>query len=478
MDNKSKELVFNGAFKYKGETYHLYIDDRCKKYFYKVVDGKLDYITLEEYIGINKDIFSIHNVLNKKCHILPEPLIKIKNKLVPYLLVGSLLFSLTGCASGKEKTKEGLSDIGIEIEDVSDQNDYYLITKIDDSDKKNYGGVDYSELKEIHFSKKYTPAEFGKYIGKENVSFDDLREVTKGNENIPEEIKELILSGIENLEEQDFNINYAVLYYNLKRMNVHYVYSSETFGNSGLFYYTTSEVRINNNIKNGMSNYEKKVILHEILGHGSTSAYNEEDQVLCNLTNLYLEIDESGKDSGFSIFGASLDEGMADIISSISLGRPLQQDEYGYPTFMYAISLFCSTLDISIEEFANNGINYLIDKMKEKGIANPYQLIARIDNTFTLIRNNMNEIIENTDLFTDYIEEMHNLGVSKEKLDKDANSYKKYVVPMRTNISSYEPNECNSLTWGSGANSGEILNLDYINNYIASLEELSSHKTK
>ena len=352
-------------------------------------NNTVDYVTLEEYDELNKKLFPIkplghYNIINSKL------LLKFKNELVPLSLAATLLASLSGCASDTELTTKGLSKIGIETTMENEEYGLYKITEKDLGENTIYNNFDFSSIGDYPYSVLCTPGEFDKYVGKSNVTFNDLREAVKSNKNIPDDVAGIIIEGIDNLEAADFKINYSTLEYNLQKLNVKCVGVEDMLNANatGEFDRYTCTMLINSQTKD--TPVYKHTIIHEILGHGSTIAYDSEKKVLCDVLSSYIKIDEKGNIADIYLYyGKFASEGIADTISSIAENKKFDYNISGYSTQIYDLTTLCSSVGISIEDFANYGIDYLTDKMIEKGIENPYQLILSLDNTVILYQSNV-----------------------------------------------------------------------------------------
>lgn len=490
MNNNCEELVYSGAFKYKNEKYYLFHNKKCRKFFLKEVNGELDFVTLEEYKDIMKDVFSFGKIEKWIAHLSVPTFVKVKNKLVPFALIGTLL--LSGCTTTPKPTTEQkteneyysttekelssieahFSSAGIELEDVSDLNDFYCITSVSKEGPSKYNNYDFSDLRDIGYKELCTPATFRNYIDldKKEITFDDLREVTRENENITGELEKIIIEGLDNLEKSGFNMDYSVLYYNLKKMTIEYVDEEETFGNSGIFYFETATVKINDNLKGKMTDYSKGVLLHEIIGHGSTKAYIEDKEILCTCDKHYMDLDENGAIIDFWDFGRFADEAIAQIIESKTMGGPLtEKDDPTYSSLVYGLSLFCSTLDISVEDFANYGIDLIVDKMKENGIENPYQYICYLDNKSRLVEScSTVEDFDSSVVYTTYLDELLSLGVNKEKLVEDSRAFEEFVEPFYVN-------ELKILGYITANDSADLVQPDEITEYIENYSKKKGH---
>lgn len=423
--NKKENMILNSKFRYNNSEYLLLINNKCQRFYLKINNNNVDYVTMEEYININNTLFSAKFLTGYK-RIEVKPLIKIKNKLISLSLATSILLSLSGCAKGNDKTINGLSEIGIETSIISNDYDIYKVTGANLDNKTKYGNVDFSFFSDTPFSVICTPSIFGDYVGKSNISYNDLKNTIKNNDNIPKDVKNIINEGIENLEKENFNMNYSVLDYNLERLTVEYVDPQEINNNAGIFDAYTSTAKINKEIKDKLF-FSKEILIHEIIGHGSTRAYDKEKGIYCDVTVLYLNIDENGSISDAYNYGAFGVEGIADIITSIANKKKIKTNDAGYTTNVYELSTLCSSVGITVEDYANNGIEYLTNKMLEQGIDNPYQIITSLDNTALLLQQNSLIQSNSTSVFIDYYKELSESNLDIDTLKKSTIAYSDYV---------------------------------------------------
>ena len=430
MDNV--EMLINAVFKYKGNKY-LLLNHKGSRFFLRLDDNnKTDYVTLEEYRDINRLLFSFKPI--KKFNKMNcKALIKFKNELISLTVASSMLLTMSGCATGADKTAEGLSKIGIEVTCANEENDFYKITKIDLAEEKTYANIDFSSFEDQPVSVTCTPGNFDDYIGNSNVSFDDLRETIKNNKNIPDDVSVILNEGIDNLESANFNMNYSALQYNLSRLKIEEL-TDETLIEyaAGTFDPITGVMELNTSLKD-KTDY-KSTVIHEIIGHGSTMAYDKESGVYCNVCVDYLKIEGNGVILGAYEYGFFGIEAIADTITSIALNQKINMDISGYPTQIYDLTTLCSSVGVSIEDYANYGVEYLTEKMSEHGIDNPYEIITSLDDILALYRTNSLLQANSTDLFKDYYKELAENNEDLEALEESTKTYKNYVITEEVNM--------------------------------------------
>ena len=148
----------------------------------------------------------------------------------------------------------------------------------------------------------------------------------------------------------------------------------------GTFDCFNHEIKLCNDIKdNDKYNNDKYnlVFLHEMLGHGMTDAYYDEMKVYCSIDQPVIIKDDNGNIAGNSLYGQAFTEAMAQIITVTALNKQLTKERISYYDLcMVQLLMLCEDNNCSIVDYANNGVNYLTDKMKENDINDPNGIIA------------------------------------------------------------------------------------------------------
>lgn len=428
---EKEEMDVVKIFKHKDDYYMMLLDSRCNKYYLKIVNNTLCNITIDEYLDITKTYYSPQIYYGyKKVNI--EPLIRYKNKLIAMGTAVGIMASMAGCAPLQEKTENGLSAIGIEVEDLADSNDLYRISKINLGDKLKYGNMTFENFVNCQYDKHCTPGEYGEIIGITNVTFDDLREAVKENADIPDNIKNILYKGIDNLQLSDFKMDYSTLYYNLQRLKTVYVNKNVIDGNAGIYDHISGVAKLDNALIDN-PDFAYTIIIHEILGHGSTRSYNPDKKVMCDVSECCLYMDSLGSLYSSHPLGQFGVEGIADIITSLATQEKITTETAGYTTEVYSVVTLCSSLGISLEEYANNGIDYLINEMYKNGIENPYKYIITMDEVSLSMINNQLIQADNTQLFIEYYDELYKNGKTQDELAESSEEYKPYVEEYTVN---------------------------------------------
>ena len=468
-----EEMKIVGIFTHKDNYYMMMLNKRCNRYYLKIENNTLCNVTLEEYMDINRTYFSPRIVKgNKKIQV--EPLVRFKNKLITLSMASAIALSLAGCGTKdvsnnipvtpsvavEETVPEVLSDnkveeephieemleeeiatpktdieqtiadlhaIGVDVEQVSPDVDIYKIKGLDLTGKE-YQGIDFSPLEQAKYNYQCTPGEFGNYIDKKNVTYDDVKKALADNPNLTDELKAVLYDGLTNMESNGFGIDLSTLYYNMNRLNVVTINAGELGTSIGEFDHITGNVYIDEDLSKYPEAEAKEILIHEILGHGSTRAYNPDNRIMCDVMDTYLEIDQQGiiRDAGF--LGHFAQEGIADVITTIATGQRLDPASASYAVEVYELSTLCASNGITIDDYANNGIEILVDKMNENGIGDTYRTLSIFDNLTELMMQNAVVKADLTDTFVDYYDELEDHQV--ENLSESTEAYKDYVYTM------------------------------------------------
>lgn len=458
--SEKENMKIVGIFKHKGNYYMLLLNDRCNRYYLKIDNNTLCNVSLQEYIDINKTYFSPRIVKGNKT-IQIEPLIRFKKKLITLSMAATIMASLAACGKTEaitsnpvntttetiseetieeeipedipfietdlEKTIRELKSIGVIVEPISDDVDLYRIKGVDLRENV-YQGIDFTLLEEAKYTNQCTPGEFNQYLDKKNITYDDVKEVIFNNPNIPDDIKEILLDGVSNLEEKNFNMDLSVLYYNMNRFKIRYVEPGYLGYCIGVYDHISGDMVLDKDIDKMPKDKIKEIIIHESIGHGSTRAYDEEQKLMVDIMDPYLEIDKQGviRNAGFlGHFGV---EGIADAITSVANDKLLDPATESYLTEVYELTTLCASNGLTVEDYANGGVQVLLDKMKENGIDNPIQLISVFDNVTEMMMSNALVQTDLTETFIDYYDELEDNNV--DNLSESSLAYQDYLYTI------------------------------------------------
>lgn len=365
---------------YKGNRYKVLSNKKFQKYFLKILnDGTLMYPTIQEFQELYKmfqnnsiqsycpetsDEFKVEEKFQKR-KVKLEPKVIWKKTLITLALALTIIsnnpkanainIALSTEQNQTSQTTEYIAGGQIQLEKIKDE--VYIV----DEWKDNI----YCDSIE----------KFNKYIEIQNPTYDDIRAVLEENGNIAEEYKPIILEGINNLEERLPNMNLSVLYYNLSRMKTiekKQENIKEDAGENAIAYFSkiTGEVVINKD------NLDEEVLLHEILGHGSTCAIMQYDN-----KTLYMGPDlirYFKEDNETELFGSSLAEAEADMIAKIALGEKIAYRQ-SYSAISEQLRIFMETSGVDFTTFVNKGTSYLVNEMYKNDIDDPFVYFENCD---------------------------------------------------------------------------------------------------
>lgn len=383
--------------------------------------------------------------------------------LIPILVTTSI--TLTGCSNSYNSfssSKENGLILEYSNEGLKKGDKYiYYVNGISDEFIKNSSYID-NDNEFTSYSKFCAPIEFGKYVGEENVTWNDIRN-TLNSINIDLNIKKILLKGINNLEEKNFNMCLEVLNYNLKRLTIEFGDYGETL--LGRFDAYTGVAIFNNSLV-GTDTFEK-TIMHEILGHGMTMAYTLKDGgVLCLPSIHYFTVNkDKTKLENFYSNGESLKEALAELIAVKASGKKTAPSESHYVVYLQELELFLKSTGVEDYEFASNGIKYLIDKMKESGVEDAFDYIDDFDTRMNLFETNQNFYTLCGDI--DTLEVYYLLSVTDKKIKNGASE--EYIMDFvddcinssKSVINLENTDEYNGIVWKNNVEA-ELINYDWI----------------
>jgi len=446
--NDSYEYTVISVIRHFNKKFLVLFNKINGMYFLEITDNGYDYPTLEEFMKLKK----IYNPFRGNAYYTKmnvKPLVKFKNKLVSAILVGTMLFCMTGC-SNEQSTLKYLTESGVTISDgLTEDDNIFFITGIDFENSKSeelFGEIE-PDFK-YSYNETVTINEFTKRLGIENKTYNDVIEVLKLNPNIDDNIKTILEEGINNLRDSNFDINLGLLYYNIKDLKIVYSNSLVTKGAIAVFNENNREVSVLDKLdQTKYENVYKTVMIHEVIGHGSTSAYSEDLKILCGPETLMILADESGKITSTLGFGNAFKEGLAELITCRATNKKMTCQDF-YSTESYMVQLISELYDIPLSEMADIGIEKLASKLEKEGIDDAIVLFEALDTgMYGKMANSLETDVITTQnalsVITNYIGKQSNNGQSKENI---INKIKKTFDNMR-NFFEYEREE----------NLGEIL---------------------
>lgn len=363
----------------------------------------------------------------------------ISKRIMSLLVAGATMISVSSCSNKKDDRPEKIKEYN-HAYSIEKYKDIPYLYSIKSYDLEKAKGTIY-EMKKIHksYNIKCTPVDFGKYAGEKDITWEDVRN-TINNSKFDEYHKDVLLKGVNNLEKNNFNANLSTLNYNIKNIEIEYADSYQRDGILGEFNCFEHKITLSKKIEN--QNKYKEVFLHEMLGHGSTDAYLDDSKVYCSIDTPTYVTNTKDNFIGYSLYGEAFTEAMAQIIAITALDKELSEEhQSGYDLDMVELLMLCKDNKCSISDYANYGVNKLIEKMKENGIDNPYNLIAMISyNHESAITANEMEILSEQlmyEYFCERIDDEQNKGKTTEELNKDMQyvfgSYYDYVLTFENN---------------------------------------------
>ncbi len=264
--------------------------------------------------------------------------------------------------------------------------------------------------------------EFSSIVGIENPSYDDLREAISNNTKVKEKFKDLILEGINKLEESGFDIDFSVLYYNLKRLEVIEMdfgilcFLTGNKATTATFNPTDGQIVVKAENWEELTDEKllevKYTFLHEVLGHGSTEAYVENNFRSLSYSLLTPIEDTEGHLATVDMinFGDAFREAVADLIAYKAIGEG--KEILTYKPFFMELEILLKVLDYSEKDLVDKGIWGLKEEMIKNGIAHPEKYIDKADTSKMSIATSY-FVSEKYDLQNDIIEMLNQIVENK-----------------------------------------------------------------
>jgi len=346
----------------------------------------------------------------------------ITKRAIPTMVATVTALSAYSCSTKKENSEKEKMNINNSTYTLEQYTDIPYLYNIQSYDSEKAKGTPY-EMKKVQksYNTKCTPKEFEKYTNEKNITWSDLKN-TVNNSKFDNNHKNILLKGIDNLEKNNFNMNLSAINYNIKNISIEYVDEYHDEDILGEFSCFEHKITLSKNI-NDQSKYEL-VFLHEMLGHGMTDAYIDDTKVYCSIDTPTYVTDPDNNFIGYSLYGEAFTESTAQIIAITALDKQLSPEYMsGYDLNMTELLMLCKDNNCEIAEYADNGINYLIKKMKQNKIDNPYDLIAMT--TYNLETAEMNMEIKKLseqimyEYFCERVSDKKQEGKSLEEINKD-----------------------------------------------------------
>lgn len=397
---KKEKFKYLYSFRYNDKQYIYLVSKNYPFYFleYNSSSNGFDYPDFDTFKELYNKFYANDFVAFDIKKNLKEVLHDININIAPLvrttsgLLSVAIVLSMCGCNQTDDIYYANNTN-DTEIVEVQDRSqDIYDYFKSYDMDviNKNYDGEDYIFANGfINSSNKYQITlqdfdEFRNFTGLDFIpSWDDVGNAFMNNKNIDEEKRSIIMECLNNMRncEELSNLDLSVLYINAQRMNFQYLSSEEminTVGRDSVYAYfdtTTGTVYLPSD-----KPLEKFEFIHEVLGHGTLS-YREENEnslIVFDCTN-YLMLPTDDRYTGYSV-GIMVSEGGANMIAHLATNDYSVNSFYKlYEEELRAIAQLCH---VSIGEMLNHKGISLYDLMYSNGINTPVEYIFQMDGIY------------------------------------------------------------------------------------------------
>ena len=280
-----------------------------------------------------------------------------------------------------EKIIQKLKDNGITIQKVNntEEEHLYLVTSLDVSkiSKDCYSLYGVFEEEES-YDELISHDEISNLIGKENITWEDVKTAINDNQNIPKDVKKMLLNGVDNLKNAGFNYDLSALYYNMTTINVEYGKDNAFALAGGYFDPNNHYFLIDKDMftKNGLI----QAICHEAEGHGSMEAKIEKDGKKYYYTTHphMIKIDAKNNKIGYYNFGLGLNESLSELIAVYASGIKREAND-GYPSLLYELIVTSSLLNLDLNSLINSGSEYLVYSLENNHIQSPISIVRTFD---------------------------------------------------------------------------------------------------
>ena len=361
---------------------------------------------------------------------------KLLKRLTSLVLCTTMLGNLVACGKPTEE------ELIINPLNVSDDYDLY---SVENSVPKFYQSLDISKYDMVMYDPYEYKGHYSVYQFNEMVSDgatnEDVIDTINNNDSMDSKLKDILITGLNNLKENNVDINLNILKYNLERIKVKHIDSikSDETMITAKFDAFKQEVLIDDKLA---AYYDyNKLICHEILGHGSTQAYYKEEELYFNST-VNIKRVMNGETDMYCPLGYSFDEALADYIAIKATNKKIDNATMDgiYSEQLYAFLIMCESLDITPNDYIQYGMNKVLDIVREKKLSDSLGWITNLDvKNMYMICANIDTGFSFNDIVYNYMRAVMNEDstIDKDKINKMTDSYKDYIIPYNYNGHEY-----------------------------------------
>ncbi len=380
------------TFKYKNNTYNMYLDNNNKQFFLKLnEDGKLSYITIEELLEITSII--------QNTPLIARAVNFERIKIVPKVIKGGVatvlsLSLLTSCANASVSSHEVVDDTTISY-----------ISNLDDEEEKEEKGLvvdTYIDGNLLNYLYIYDMDYLDMAMDSYSVSLDDLYEVIDNNNSISPRIKAVIKEYCYSLVNKYPDVELRVLYENLKTLTV--IESTAELrkkdlnvSTSALYYRPGNTIYLSDDISLEKGSWDYQVVYHELSHVLRIREYNDGKK--------QIKIKPEGQNFPSDITMETLNS-----LFAVSL-LDYESDEIAYQLQSNYFNVMLECMDnYELADYVNHSVSYFAKKLDEyNGDENEATAILSLIQMQYASLYNSNIDVNNTDFnkIYDYIAKMY-----------------------------------------------------------------------
>lgn len=252
----------------------------------------------------------------------------------------------------------------------------------------------------------YDSAALNKFLGEKTVSINDIKTVINNNNNIPNDLKPLVIDFAEKEMKTFPNLDMRLFYENMKNIKFQYLTQEDItkHGNVAAWYdWAEMTIYINKNINLSPGSYDLKIFRHELCHTISLAEIKTKDNKKLSITI---------KDNNY---GTYIQEAVAVLLSKDPFEKEYPDDDFGYGLIaneFEALTDIIPECDISI--LANMNINKIeeyFDNNFDTGI--PAQRLFDLMEQQTIEYYNINQIKGNSEDYKDIYRYIARANITK-----------------------------------------------------------------